>query len=59
MVVIGTARAGHAEAVTRQVVSKAVLHSGATRLHVAVAITVHAVLDEGCGIPEDVGEKVG
>ena len=53
LAVIGATLAGHAEAATREAVSNAVRHSGATSLHIEVTVSdrlVIAIIDNGRGI---------
>jgi len=55
--VVEPALADHAEAVVREAVSNAVRHGAATEVTVLVRIDDDLsieVLDNGCGIPEDV-----
>ncbi len=61
-VAISAALSGHAEAVTREAVSNAVRHSGATSLDVEVTLSdrlVVDVVDNGCGIPADNQRRSG
>jgi len=54
LAVIGAALSGQGEAATREAVSNAVRHSGATSLHIEVTVSDHLVIDivdNGCGIP--------
>jgi len=62
LAVIGATLAGHAEAATREAVSNAVRHSGATSLHIEVTVSdrlVIAIIDNGRGIPADNQRRSG
>jgi two-component system sensor histidine kinase DevS len=55
--VIDATLADHAEAVVRESISNAVRHAGATTLSVSVRVEDDLsieVVDNGCGIPEDI-----